>query len=91
VAHHLIYLPAVQLVLLQSLRRERTTAWMAAGGVLLAGSIVASSSVLLLEYFGDWGEYSLRGLPLLANACVFALGVSVLLRAGVPALRAARR
>ena len=71
--HYFIYLPALQLILVDALVIRRTRDWRwATVAACTAASIVAASTLAFLGIAGSWQPYGAHGYLFVANAAVLA-------------------
>lgn len=79
--HYFIYLPALQLMLLDALKAPADPGWtwLAIASCAVV-SIVTASSVALLWIAGAWQPYSANGYLFVANAVVLAGAYLVIAR-----------
>lgn len=81
--HYFSYLPALQLLTLAAVLEDRRGSGETFIQIaLLAASVAASSSLVLLEWFVEWAPYSRAGLPLVSNILVLLVAYRQALAAG---------
>jgi hypothetical protein len=79
--HYFVYLPALQLFVLDDwLEHRRWRSMELIRAALIAASILAASSVVLLEWYGSWDAYRAPAPLFLANALLLVYAYSRLIR-----------